>query len=45
MMIKFGLEKCANICLKGGEVNRKQYMGITVEIEIKELDSMEAYKY
>jgi hypothetical protein len=29
--IKFGLEKCARICLKSGKVYRKQHMGNTME--------------
>jgi hypothetical protein len=37
--------KCARICLKSGEVYRKQYMGNTMETEIKELDTVKAYKY
>jgi uncharacterized protein YkvS len=43
--MKFGWEKCARICLKQGKVYRKQHMGNTMENEIKELDTMKAYKY
>jgi hypothetical protein len=32
--MKFGLEKCAKICLKSGKDHRKQYMENTMEIEI-----------
>jgi hypothetical protein len=35
--MKFGLEKCARICLKHGKIYRKQQMGNTMENEIKEL--------
>jgi len=41
----FGLEKCARLSLKIGKVHRKQHTGNTVENEIKELESMKAYKY
>jgi hypothetical protein len=37
---KFGLEKCAKICFQIGKVHRKQYMGNTMETDIKELDLM-----
>jgi hypothetical protein len=43
--MKFGWEKCARICIKSGKVYRKQHMGNTMETEIKELDTMKAYKY
>jgi hypothetical protein len=43
--MKFGWEKCARICLKHGNVYRKQRMGNTMENEIKELDTMKAYRY
>jgi hypothetical protein len=43
--MKFGWEKCARICLKHGKAYRKQHMGNTMENEIKELDTMKAYKY
>jgi hypothetical protein len=35
--MKFGWDKCAKVCLKSG-VHRKQHIGNTTEIEIKELD-------
>jgi hypothetical protein len=40
--MKFGLEKCAGISLKNGTVYRKQYIGNTMENEIKELEPMKA---
>jgi hypothetical protein len=43
--MKFGWEKCARICLKSGKVYRKQRMGYTMETEIKELNTMKAFKY
>jgi hypothetical protein len=43
--MKFGWEKCARTCLKSCKVYRKQHMGNTMETEIKELDTMKAYKY
>jgi hypothetical protein len=43
--MEFGWEKCARICLKSSKVYRKQHMGNTMETEIKELDTMKAYKY
>jgi predicted KAP-like P-loop ATPase len=43
--MKLGLEKCAGISLKNGTVYRKQHIGNTMENEIKELESMKAYKY
>jgi hypothetical protein len=43
--MKSGLEKCSKVCLKSGKVHRIQYMGNTMEIGIKELDSMKAYKH
>jgi hypothetical protein len=33
--MKCGWEKCARICLKSGNVYRKQHMGNTMETEIK----------
>jgi hypothetical protein len=39
------LEKCAKNFLESGRVHRKQCMGKAMENEIKELDSMKAYKY
>jgi len=44
MQMGFGLEKCANISIKSGKVHRKQHIG-NMENEIKELESMKAYKY
>jgi hypothetical protein len=43
--MKFGWEKCVTICLKSGKVYQKQHMGNTMENEIKQLDTMKAYKY
>jgi hypothetical protein len=43
--MKLGWEKCARISLKSGKVCRKQHMRNTMETEIKELDTMKAYKY
>jgi sortase (surface protein transpeptidase) len=43
--MKFGLENSVKISLKSGKVYRKQHMGNTMENEIKELDTMKAYKY
>jgi hypothetical protein len=40
--IKFGWEKCARICLKHGNVYRKQHMGKQIVNEIKELCTMKA---
>jgi hypothetical protein len=43
--LKFGWEKCARICLKSGNIYRKQHVGNTMETGIKELDAMKVYKY
>ena len=43
--MKFGLEKCARICLKIGSVQSKKHVGSTFENDIKELDPRKAYKY
>ena len=40
---KFGLEKCARICLKRGIVHSKMHVGSTFENDIKELDPRKAY--
>jgi len=42
--MKFGLEKCARICLKRGSVQSKMHVGSTFENNIKELDPRKAYK-
>jgi len=36
--MKFGLGKCARICLKRGSVRSKMHIGSTFENNIKELD-------
>jgi len=36
--MKFGLEKCARICLKRGSVQSEMHVGSTFENNIKELD-------
>ena len=36
--MKFGLEKCARICLKRGSVQGKMHLGSIFENDIKELD-------
>ena len=41
--MNFGLEKCARICLKGGSVQSKMYIGSTFENDIKQLDPRKAY--
>jgi len=43
--MKFGLEKCARICLKRGSLLSKMQVGSTFENDIKELDPRKAYKY
>jgi len=43
--MKFGLEKCARICLKRGSFQSKVHVGSTFENDIKELDPRKAYKY
>ena len=43
--MKFGLEKCARICLKRGSVQSKMHVGCTFENDIKELDPRKTYKY
>jgi hypothetical protein len=45
IQMKFGCENCARICSKHGKVYRKQHMGNTMKNEIKELDTMKAYRY
>ena len=42
---KFGLEKCARIYLKRGNVQNKMHVGSTFENDIKKLDPRKAYKY
>ena len=43
--MKFGLEKCARICLKRGSVQSKMYVGSTFQNDIKELDPRKVYKH
>jgi len=43
--MKFGLEKCARICLKRGSVQSRMHVGSTFENDIKELDPRNVYKY
>ena len=43
--MKFGLEKCARICLKRGSVQSKMHVEGTFENDIKELDPRKTYKY
>ena len=43
--MKFGLEKCASICLKRGSVQSKMHIGNTFENDIIALDPRKAYKY
>ena len=43
--MKFGLEKCARICLKRGAVQSKMHVVSTFGNDIKELDPRKAYKY
>jgi len=43
--MKFGLEKCARVCLKRGSVQSKMHVGSTFENDIKELDLRKACKY
>jgi len=43
--MKFGLEKCARICLKRGIVQSKMHVGSTFENDIKELDPRKTHKY
>ena len=43
--MKFGLEKCARICLKRGSVQSKMHVEGTFENDIKEMDSRKTYKY
>ena len=43
--MKFGLEKCARICLKRGSAQNKMHVGSTFENDIKELDPRNVYKY
>ena len=45
MNMKFGLEKCARICLKRGSVQSKMNVGSTFENDNKELDPRKVYKY
>jgi hypothetical protein len=42
--VEFGLEKFASF-LKSDKVHREEHIGNTIENEIKELESMKAYKY
>jgi len=43
--MKFGLEKCARICLKRCSVQSKMHVGSTFENDTKELDPRKVYKY
>jgi len=43
--MKFGLEKCARICLKRGSIQNRMHVGSTFENDIKELDPRNVYKY
>jgi len=43
MNMKFGLEKCARICLKRGSVQSKMHVGSTFDNDIKKLDPRKAY--
>ena len=43
--MKFGLEKCARICLKVGSAQSKMHVGSTFENDIKGLDPRKVYKY
>ena len=43
--MKFGLEKCARICLKSCSVQSKMHVESTFQNDIKELDPRKAYKY
>ena len=43
--MKFGLEKCARICLRRGSVQSKMHVGSTFENDIKELDPRKEYRY
>jgi len=43
--MKFGLEKCARVCLKRGNVQSKMHVGSTFENDIKELNPRKACKY
>ena len=43
--MKFGLEKCARICLKRGRVQSKMHIGSIFENDIKELGPRKAYMY
>jgi hypothetical protein len=45
IIMNFGFEKCAKICLKNGRVQKKTYIESTFEKDIKELDTGKAYKY
>jgi hypothetical protein len=40
-----GLEECVRISLKTGKLYRKQHVGMILENEIKELDSVKTCKY
>jgi hypothetical protein len=42
---KFGLEKCDKICLKVARSIENKHVENTVRNDIKELDSIKAYKY
>ena len=39
----FGLEKCSRMCLEKGRVQRKIYIGSTLEKDINELNPREVY--
>jgi len=43
--MKFGLEKCARMCLKRGSVQSKMHVGNTFGNDIKKLDPRKAHKY
>ena len=43
--MKFGLEKCARICLKRGSVQSKMHVGSTFENDTKELDPRKPCKH
>ena len=42
MNMKFGLEKCARICLKRRSVQSKMHVGSTFDNDIKKLDQRKA---
>jgi len=45
IIMKFGLEKCATICLKRGSVQSKMHVESTFENGIKELNPRKTCKY